>query len=175
MPQPLGMGGDEILPALVVGDGEPCGNAQEARPPYRPHGGIVPVGREGLAPEGDQALDRVGDRPFGGLPRIGIQNLVDDRSALGGAGDLVERLQRPQLQDVPGIDRIGIALQRLDLGHRQPRRPEGQWWRRIGPPDRTGRAGLVEAVGEGDDRLATGNEVAPDGRAEHGREALHPA
>ncbi len=39
-----------------------------------------------------------------------------------------QRVEWAKLQDVPGVDRIGIPDQRLDLGHRQllwPRRDRG--------------------------------------------------
>ena len=53
------------------------------------------------------------------------------RSAAPGIAQ--QRVERHQRQDAPRIDRIGVAPQRLDLGHREMRRPMLERRLRLGP------------------------------------------
>ncbi len=48
---------------------------------------------------------------------------VDDGAALGGARLGIDRIERPQAQNVLGVDRIGVAQPMLDLGDRKTFRP----------------------------------------------------
>ena len=51
------------------------------------------------------------------------KRLVDRDAEIGAAGVGVELVERPQPQDMAGIDRVGIAQPGLDLRHRQLARP----------------------------------------------------
>src|SRR5579863_5076636 len=48
------------------------------------------------------------------------ERLVDGDAEIGAVGLGVERVERPQPQDMLGVDRIGIAPPRFDVGNRQP-------------------------------------------------------
>ncbi len=54
------------------------------------------------------------------------ERVVDADAEIGAAGIGVELVQRLQLQDVAGVDRVGVAEPGLDLGDRQPARPRGE-------------------------------------------------
>ena len=72
------------------------------------------------------------------------QRIVDGGAAVGGRQRHVDGVERHQPQDMPGIDRIGIAQPVLDRRHRQFQRAAGAWrlWRRL--RDRLDLVGLVD-------------------------------
>ena len=45
-----------------------------------------------------------------------VQRVVDEAAAVGGAGVGLQRIQRAKIQDLTGIDRIGLAHPQLDPG-----------------------------------------------------------
>ena len=114
---------------------------------------------------------RVGRQPLRPVrARTRSSDGVDDLPALRTARIGVERLQRRQRQDAPGIDRVGVAHQPLDVGGPQLARPGGERRARLGrePAAGVGPAAASSAVrpgghcGGGRDRAAAaGRGAAP--------------
>ncbi len=66
--------------------------------------GRVERGAEDLAPDRQQPRLGIRGQVAGMRAHEAVERLVDEDAALGGAGIGVERVERPQLQDVPRID-----------------------------------------------------------------------
>ncbi len=104
---------------------------------------------------------------------------MDEDAALGQARVLVDRVDRPQAQDVARIDRVGIADPGLDRGDRELARPgfDRRPWR----GRRAGRvlARIVELALPGQGRALFGAAVPQIflelHRAQHGFEPQQPA
>src|SRR5207237_9762761 len=128
---------DEVAaPARLFGD-EPAGDALETRPPEGPYPRPRQDRAEFVLPDGDQLGLGVGRQiPWVALDEFG-ERIMHGNAELGPAGIGVELIERPETEDVAGIDRIGIAGPGLDLGHRELARPGGK--RRAGR-DRPARA-----------------------------------
>src|SRR5206468_10795384 len=56
-----------------------------------------------------------------------FERLMDGDAEIGAAGSGIELVQRFEIEDMPGIDRIGVAQPGLDLRHRKPARARGKW------------------------------------------------
>ena len=82
------------------------------------------------------------------------ERIVDRRAAIGGRQRHVDGIERVELQDIFGVDRIGIAQPVLDRGDRQFQRPRRarRLWR--GLRDRLDLVGAIEFIGEADIFLA---------------------
>ncbi len=95
-----------------------------------------------------------------------VQRVMDESAALRRAGIGIERVERPQLQNMPRIERIGIAHPGFDGGDRQVARPRRE--RRARRPAARGlhrrRARRAALPGE---RPAVGRANAKPGRAQH--------
>ena len=70
-------------------------------------------------------IERAVERPRGGLGEA-LHHRVEVRAALQRVGLGRERVERAQAQDLGGVDRVGVAQQRLDPRHRQARRPRAR-------------------------------------------------
>ena len=101
---------------------------------------------------------------------------MDDLATPGGARRRADGLQRREFQDVAGVDGIGVADQRFDLGDGQPfrapverrhrrRAPDALRWA-FGPVERGGKAGPWRGAGTQGFGLAG---------ADHRQQALQPA
>ena len=88
---------------------DPAGDLLEARPPERPDLGPVAEVLERRPAEVEQAGQGVGRQ----IARIGLdealEHAVDDDPALERAGVGVERLERPEPEDAPGVEGVGVA------------------------------------------------------------------
>ncbi len=73
--------------------------------------------------ERDELAHRIGRELLGVALGEIADGGVDDGAALGGAGRGIDRIERPQAQNVLGVDRIGIAQPMFDLGDRKAFRP----------------------------------------------------
>ena len=108
------------------------------------------------------------DEPF--------QDLVQHRAAQARIGVGAQRVERAQAQDVPGVDRIGVADQRLDLGDRQLLRARRDRRARRGArarcaPDRA-LAGRRRPPGPASARPASASRPAPLARCWSGRPSI---
>ena len=122
----LGIDARNRTAAFGVPAREPMRDAQEARPPEGARFRKIVQGREERLAERDEFAHRLGRQAFGiELGEI-ADGGVDDGAALGRAGRGVHHVERPQAQNVLGVDRIRIAQPMLDFGDREalrPRRP----------------------------------------------------
>ena len=85
-----------------------------------------------LAADAQQLLLGVIRHPLREAAEEGVERPVNDRAELGAAGIGVEFVQRPQPEDMAGIDRIRIAQPGLDLRHRKLSRPRRERRTRLG-------------------------------------------
>ena len=104
--------------------GEPARDAQEARPPERLRlRDNPPAARNACSPSAISARVRIGRQRVGECLGEIADRVVDHGAAVGGAGRRVDGVERAQLEDVLGVDRVGIAQPVLDLGDDELRRP----------------------------------------------------
>src|SRR5579875_713640 len=143
----VGLGGDRKRPAMrgkyeaarALGEAfadcgampaflghEPAGDLFEPRPPEGPDAGARQERGKALAPDRQQRLFRPLRQGFWKAGDEDFEGLVDDAAELGPAGIGIERIERLQLQDMTGVDRIGVAHPGFDFGHRQAARARGQ-------------------------------------------------
>src|SRR5271155_1552004 len=94
---------------------QPAGNPRETGPPESPDAGARQDGSELLTANTQQLLLGVVRHPLREAAVKGVERLVNHRAEFSAAGIGVEFLQRPQSEDMAGIDRIGIAQPGLDL------------------------------------------------------------
>ena len=100
---------------------------------------------------------------------------MDGDAEIGAAGVGIELVQRHEIEDVAGIDRIGVAQPRFYLGHR-----ELAWARSERRPRRRGRQravlfGLVDLVGRELHRLIPSECPIETSGAQHRIEPQEPA
>ena len=101
---------------------------------------------------------------------------VDHGAAVARAGRRVDGVERPQLENVLGVDRVGIAQPVLDLGDRERRRPRVERRLRRGPRRwRLHLGGLVERARPGEISLAALARRVPALLAGDRGEPLHEA
>ena len=106
--------------------------------------------------------------------REAVQDVVEQRAALGGARIAQQRLERMQVQYAAGIDSVRVAPQRLDLGDRQPAWSRSQRRSRVRPAGERLAPG-VERAGPGQQVVAAlAHRVGLVG-ADEGEQALQPA
>ncbi len=100
-----------------------AGKCFETRPPYGLHVG----GQRDLGKARSADVQQDGRRVRACGVDIGLREPVHDfmkqRAALGSTRIADQRLDRDEPKDAPGIDGVGVAAQRLDLGHRKTLRP----------------------------------------------------
>jgi hypothetical protein len=126
----------------LFGD-EPARDPLETRPPETPDAGAGQQGTERrLADPQQRALGIGGKVARMGLDEIG-QRVVDRDAEIGAVWVGVERVAGLELEDVAGVDRIGVAQPGLDLRDRQPPRPRGERRARRREGDRAVLARLV--------------------------------
>ena len=118
--------------------GEPARDAQEARPPERLRVGKIRQRREMLLAELRSARRRVVGQLVLELFGEVADRVVDHGAAVARAGRRVDRVERLAAENVPGVDRVGIAQPSLDLGDRERLRPRVARRLRLGPRDRLG-------------------------------------
>src|SRR5271169_1323904 len=107
----------------------------------------------GLA-ERDQLAHRIGRQAFGEVLSKVADGGVNDGAALRGARLGIYRIKHPQTQNMPRIDRIGIAQPILDLGYRKTlrsRRTRWLWrrsvrWRDLFRPVELARPGEISVA-----------------------------
>ncbi len=114
-----GLGGDapDIGAAAALELHHPAGHPLKPCPPHRMLGGEDGEAREGLAAQRQKLLQRILRQVFRIARREAAERVMQRRAALRAAGRGIQRFQRLKAQDVAGEDGIGIAQQRLDLGH----------------------------------------------------------
>ena len=103
------------------------------------------------------------------------QRAVDDDAAVGGARRQVDGVELAQLENVLGVDGVGIAQPVLDLGHRQrgrPRRARRLRRRLVGALD---LGGTIERARPGEIVIAAVARTLPALFAGHRGEPLHEA
>ena len=103
------------------------------------------------------------------------QRGVNDDAAIGRAGRQIDGIELAQLEDVLGVDRIGIAQPVLDVGDRERGRPRGARRLRRGLFDALDLRRTIERARPGDIFRSACARAAPALFAGHRRQALHEA
>ena len=103
-----------------------------------------------------------------------VERPVDRDAEIGTAGVGIELVQRLELEDVAGIDRIGVAQPGLDLRHREPARPRGERRPGCGRRQWPVMFGPVDLLGGGLDRLVRPERMIESGGAQYRIEAQQP-
>src|SRR5262249_23554781 len=112
--------------ALALPGGQPMCDALEAWPPERLRLRIVLERREMLLADRDQGGGGIGRQARRICQRELAERSMDHKAAGGGARCQIDRIELAQLENVLGIDGVGIAQPMLDLGDGErgwPRRP----------------------------------------------------
>ena len=108
---------------LVLEIGEPARDALEARPPERLGVRKILQRRKMLLAKLDQLADHVIGELVLERRREIADGAVNDVASVPRTRRRVDLVERAQAEDMPGVDRIGIAQPQLDLRDRQRRRP----------------------------------------------------
>ena len=125
--------------------GKPSDDALETRPPQRARLGPFHQRRKMDQADLTQCVDGIGGQILGeGLGEF-ADRIVDRRAAIGGRQRHVDGIERLELEDMPGIDGVGIAQPVFDRGDGQFQRPCGSRRRRCGLFDRLTSAGASSA------------------------------
>ena len=156
-------------PPFGFGVGHPIGDALQSRRPPRHQRLPQPGLAERLGHRDTECPGGIGRPAAPCAAQEAVQTVMHERSIVRGVRRLIQRLQRRQLQDVAGVDRVGIAQPGLD--RRDAELPGALVDRRTGRRrlDRRGlTVGQVHGACPGDgrmfrQRMITGRSVAGDG------------
>ena len=111
---------DRPLPAPRT-SGRCAGSAATRR--RAPSAGRAPRPKA-LRPNVEQSLIGIGRQAIARRLQELLERLMDETAAFGGGRIGIERIERLEIQDMPGVDGIGIANPGLDLRHRQAGRAQ---------------------------------------------------
>ena len=112
-----GQGNEAAGPATSFEFNEPAGDPLKARPPEGAYPGARDIVSEDLVADLQQLVVGVIRKQA----RVGVlellQGRVHDGAALRRRRIGVERIERPEPENLLGVDRVGIAYPGLDAGH----------------------------------------------------------
>ena len=127
-------------------------------------------------PKPRQLFQRVGGEGVGVGFDEGVEGLVDELAALGRTRIGGDGFQGVQPQHAAGVDRVGVAHPRFDLGDGEGARAGGEGWARLGGLDGADFLGAVELFDPGQPLLRLGVDDAVEVEAaKHGVQAQQPA
>ena len=151
-------GGERADGAAALGfeQDEPCGHPLEPGPPEGPDFRLRQQLAEGVLAETRQLFQRVGGEGVGVGFDEGVERLVDELAALGGTRIGGDGFQGFQPQHAAGVDRVGVAHPRFDLGDGQGARAGGEGRARLGGLDGADFLGAVELFDPGQPLLGFG-------------------
>ena len=130
---------------------EPARQTLKTRPPESAFGRSREQGFEMLLAQRLELADGVGRQQAGRIClQEFVERIVQRRAAVGGAQLGLQRLERLQPEDAPGIEPVGIAPPLLDAGDREPRRPRLERRFRLGTRPWPVSLGTVERIGPGE-------------------------
>ena len=127
--------------------GEPARDPLEARPPQGAGLRLLHQRREMLLADTTQLADDVGRQRVGVFPGKLAKRFVDCRAAIGCRQRHVDGIERVELENVAGVDGVGIAQPVLDRGDRELCRPRLARRPRLRLLDRLDLRGLVDRAG----------------------------
>ena len=165
-----------FAPGYFIVD-EPRRDALETRPPEGHDAGGLREAPEFFAPERKQPRQRRGTEGVRKFGDEAVENFVNDGALVGGAGVGVDIVERPQAEDMAGINGVRIAQPGFDLGDGEAARAgieRRAWRRRAGRLRRRLRRVEHFLPSEPAPRFLLDKGVELAGR-EHGFEARQPA
>ena len=112
---------DIAAPVLLPAD-EMAGGQQEARPPEGLDLRHVVIGAEEQGADADELPERIGRQPFGVGRGEFLDDAVQQLAAILRRRIRHEIVERVELQDLAGMDLVGVAIERLDLGDAERKR-----------------------------------------------------
>src|SRR5262249_46762504 len=164
-----------VVAALAVPGGKPARDPLETRPPECTRLRVVLECGKVLGTDRDQLGGRIGGQPGRKRFREFAQRSMNDDTAVGGARREVDGVEFAQLEDMLGVDRVGIAQPILHIGDGKPGRARGarRLWR--GPLDPLDLGRVIERAGPGEILRAARTRLRPRSLARDRRQSLDEA
>ena len=126
-------------------------------------------------PAADQRVERIWRARIADGRGEQVQDVVEQRAALGRTRIAHQRVERRQAKNAPGIDGVGVAAQRLDLGDAEAARPDGHRRLRLGPGGEIGLLAGIERAGPADQSCSARPQGGGMVGAGIGKQPLQPA